>query len=79
MALRSPGPGKHVEGGCPWVESGKEGVEEGHEDQGKELLAVSSVSTDPAEQGDDWGRKIGVKTRVRGPKNGLQGKERGQS
>lgn len=61
------------------MESGKEGVEEGHEDQGKELLAVSSVSTDPAEQGDVWGREMGVKTRIREPKNGFQGKGRGQS
>lgn len=36
----------------PQLQSGKQGMEEGHEDKGKEVLAVSSVSTNPSGQGD---------------------------
>lgn len=61
------------------VESGKEGMEEGHKDQGKEVLAVSSVSTNPAGQGDIWGQDMGVKTRIRESQERVPGqRERGE-
>lgn len=63
----------------PMAESGKAGMEEGHKDQGKEVLSVNSISTNPAGQGDIWGQDMGVKTKISKSQEWVPGKrERGE-